>query len=233
MRLHYFSSSQNHREPYAGKVEDRNSDFILIWSVPKVLYSKLTMLLVYRAGCFTWVMLIFFLWRQLSTILISFLKVHLHIIIFRFFVVLLFVCLFSVFCFFFLYIVIWFDEISYILFLFFFAFKTDIFPQVVFKIEIQNVMQGYLNPSAELTKCIQWNQPKPNLLGTNCCVHNRQVLGLYKFNWQRFPAQWLYTKFDLYKILAYSEFRLDRFHCTFQILRFRPPTKYKVSSIST
>jgi len=36
-----------------------------------------------------------------------------------------------------------------------FAFKTDIFSQVVFKIEIQNMMQGYLNPSAELTKCIQ------------------------------------------------------------------------------
>ena len=65
---------------------------------------------------------------------------------------------------------------------FFFYFKTDIFSQIVFKIEIQNMMQGYLNPSAELTKCIPSNLSKPNLLGTNLCVHNRQVLGLYKLN---------------------------------------------------
>ena len=67
-------------------------------------------------------------------------------------------------------------------FFFFLAFKTDIFSQIVFKIEIQNMMQGYLNPSAELTKCIQSNLSKPNLLDTNLCVHNRQVLGLYKLN---------------------------------------------------
>jgi len=55
---------------------------------------------------------------------------------------------------------------------------------------------------------IQWNLSKSNLLRTNFCVWNKRVFGLYRFHYQRFPVL-----FGLCRILVYSGFDLDRFHC--------------------
>jgi len=57
---------------------------------------------------------------------------------------------------------------------------------------------------------IQCNLSQPNLLGTNICVQNRQVFGLYRLNKQKFPTWGLYLKFGLYRISVYSEFGLYR-----------------------
>ena len=50
-----------------------------------------------------------------------------------------------------------------------------------------------------------------NFLGTNFCVWNRQVFGLYRFSLQKCPK--LGLKLGLYRVLFYSGFDLDGFHC--------------------
>jgi hypothetical protein len=50
-----------------------------------------------------------------------------------------------------------------------------------------------INPTCTtliLISIIQWNLSKPNLLGTKCCVRNRKVVSLCRWNWQRFPSHW-------------------------------------------
>jgi hypothetical protein len=50
---------------------------------------------------------------------------------------------------------------------------------------------------------------KPDLLGTNFSVlyvQNRQVFGLYRLDYYRFPSLELYLKYGLYRILVYSGF---------------------------
>ena len=59
---------------------------------------------------------------------------------------------------------------------------------------------------------VQWNLSKPNLIGTSHCVLNRQVVVIYRLNWQRCSTLGLYLKFCLCRILLYSGFSLDRFH---------------------
>ena len=45
---------------------------------------------------------------------------------------------------------------------------------------------------------IQINMCKPNLIGTNFCLQNRQVVSLYRLNLQRFPALGLDLNMGLY-----------------------------------
>ena len=53
----------------------------------------------------------------------------------------------------------------------------------------------------------QWNLlSNSNLLWANCCDRIRQVFGLHMLNQQGFPM--------LYMISAFSEFGLDKLHCT-------------------
>jgi hypothetical protein len=59
---------------------------------------------------------------------------------------------------------------------------------------------------------MQWNLSK--IHWTNFCVQNRQVVSLYRLNWQRIPTLRLYLKFGLFRILVYSGFDIDKFLCT-------------------
>ena len=65
---------------------------------------------------------------------------------------------------------------------------------------------------------IQWNLSKPNLLGTNFCVQNREVFSLYRLNQQRYPTLGLSLKFGLHGISVYPGFGLDRIHCTTHLM---------------
>ena len=71
----------------------------------------------------------------------------------------------------------------------------------------------FWNDEREKTKAkkTQWNLSKENLCRKSFCIRNRQVLALYRLNWQRFPTLGLYFKFGLYRILFHSGFSLDRF----------------------
>ena len=59
---------------------------------------------------------------------------------------------------------------------------------------------------------MQWNLSK--IHWPNFCVQNRQVVSLYRLNWQRIPILRLYLKFGLFRILVYSGFDIDKFLCT-------------------
>ena len=48
---------------------------------------------------------------------------------------------------------------------------------------------------------------------TNVNARKRQVFGLCKLNYQRFPNLGLYLKFSLYRIPVYSGFDWHGFHC--------------------
>ena len=58
---------------------------------------------------------------------------------------------------------------------------------------------------------VQWNLSKPNQLWGDVSVRNKQLFGLYRLNYQRFPKLGLYLKFGLNSIPVYSGFGLDRF----------------------
>jgi hypothetical protein len=49
---------------------------------------------------------------------------------------------------------------------------------------------------------IQWNLSKPNLLGTNFCVQNREVFSLYRLNQQRYPTLGLSLKSTPYEAIS-------------------------------
>jgi hypothetical protein len=66
--------------------------------------------------------------------------------------------------------------------------------------------------SVSYKKIIQRKLSKPNLLGTNFCVRNRQDFGLYWLIKQIFSTLWLYLKFGWYIISVYSGFGLDRIY---------------------
>jgi len=76
-----------------------------------------------------------------------------------------------------------------------------------------HVIDAYLVFNTVEITLITWNLSKPNFLGTTFCAQNRQVFGLNRLIWYRFPTLGLYLKFSLYSIPVYSGFGLDKFHC--------------------
>ena len=81
----------------------------------------------------------------------------------------------------------------------------------------QNIKELFLNVYVLLLfyfnfiRKLQWNLSKPNQLWADVSVRNKQLFGLFRLNYQRFPKLGLYLKFGLNRIPVYSGFGLDRF----------------------
>ena len=62
---------------------------------------------------------------------------------------------------------------------------------------------------------IQWSLSKPNIIGLLCSEYTGYIYIEVKLT--TFITLGLYLKFGLYRILVYSGFCLDRFHCTIEV----------------
>jgi len=80
---------------------------------------------------------------------------------------------------------------------------------ILLKVTLNTIKQTY-NKTCNCETCL--NLSKPNLLGTNFCVQNRHVFGLYRINLQNFSTFGLYQKFGLHRISNGDGFDLDHFN---------------------